>query len=407
MFVTTAVLFVLAQEPDAGEPVDARVSEVATLTPVVVDAGTPHEKPKSAELKATWGEGVAVKSGDFSFQIRGRVQVRAESFGPGPETSAARVNEFMIRRARLALTAKYTDDWTMNVQLAFATQDMESDAPNVLRDAYLTWSHFRDLNVRVGQTKVPFGRQRVISSGNQQMVDRSIVVGELNLDRDVGVLLRSDDLFGLGGKLSYTIGVMGGDGRNRLGTNVGLLYVARVQVAPFGKFDDLVGGDLERLDKPRLAFGLAGARNVATVRQRSTFGTTFKNGSLTTDHLAADLIFKYAGFSLEAEALLRYAEKPNLVGATSTEWARAGWGYYLQAGYSPVQSFELSARWGQLRPFDGTDPSFHHQRELGIGAGWFPKKHDLKLQGDLFWLPVGENFGNGSWQARVQLQLYF
>ncbi len=45
--------------------------------------------------------------------------------------------------------------------------------------------------------------------------------------------------------------------------------------------------------------------------------------------------------------------------------------------------------------------------ELGIGAGWFPKKHDLKLQGDLFWLPVGENFGNGSWQARVQLQLYF
>lgn len=295
----------------------------------------------------------------------------------------------------------------MTVQLAFATQDMESDAPNVLRDAHLTWSGLRDLNLRVGQQKVPFGRQRVISSGNQQMVDRSIVVGELNLDRDVGVIARSDDLFGLGGRLSYALGVMGGDGRNRLGTNVGLLYVARLQVSPFGKFDDLIAGDLDRGEKPRLAFGVAAARNVATVRQRSTISNTFRNGSLTYDHLAADLIFKWHGLSVEAEALLRHAETPNLVGATSTEWARAGWGYFIQAGYSPMQAFELSARWGQLRPFTGTDPSFRHQRELGVGAGWYPKKHDLKLQGDLFWLPVGENFAVGSWQLRVQLQLAF
>lgn len=403
MIVTFTFLSLLAQTGDGGPE---------TPLPPAVDAGvtvvapTPPKAPH-ASVDAHWGEGVTFKSGDFSLSIRGRVQARAEAIVPTPESTVARVNQLLIRRARLSLNARYADTWTMVVQLAFSILDMEPDAPNVLRDAHLTWSGLRDLNIRVGQTKVPFGRQRVISSGNQQMVDRSIVVGELNLDRDVGILLRSDDLFGLGGVLSYTLGVMGGDGRNRLGTNVGLLYVARAQVNPFGKFDDLVASDLGRLEKPRLSIGVAAARNVATVRQRSTISTTFKNGSLTYDHLAADVLFKWRGFSLEAEALLRYAEQPSLVGATTTEWARAGWGYYVQAGYLPIEAFEVSARWGQLRPFTGTDPSFKHQRELGVGIGWYPKQHNLKLQSDVFWLPVGERFDVGSWQVRAQLQLAF
>ncbi len=394
MIVTITLLTLWAQTGDGG---------LETPLPATVD---PPKAPH-ASVDAHWGEGVSFKSGDFSLSIRGRVQARAEAIVPTPESTVARVNQLLIRRARLSLNARYTEVWTMVVQLAFSILDMEPDAPNVLRDAHLTWSGLRDLNIRVGQTKVPFGRQRVMSSGNQQMVDRSIVVGELNLDRDVGVLLRSDDLFGLGGVLSYALGVMGGDGRNRLGTNVGLLYVARAQVNPFGKFDDLVGSDLDRLEKPRLSIGVAAARNVATVRQRSTISTTFRNGSLTYDHLAADVLFKWRGFSLEAEALLRYAEQPSLMGATTTEWARAAWGYYVQAGYVPIEAFEVSARWGQLRPFTGTDPSFKHQRELGVGVGWYPKQHNLKLQSDVFWLPVGERFDIGSWQVRAQLQLAF
>ena len=406
MIVTLTLLTLLAQTGDGGPETPPSPAVDAGVTVVAPTPATPPKAPH-ASVDAHWGEGVTVKSGDFSLSIRGRVQARAEAIVPTPESTVARVNQLLIRRARLSLTARYTDVWTMVVQLAFSVLDMEPDAPNVLRDAHLTWSGLRDLNIRVGQTKVPFGRQRVISSGNQQMVDRSIVVGELNLDRDVGILLRSDDLFGLGGVLSYTLGVMGGDGRNRLGTNVGLLYVARAQVNPFGKFDDLVAGDLGRLEKPRLSIGVAAARNVATVRQRSTISTTFKNGSLTYDHLAADVLFKWRGFSLEAEALLRYAEQPSLVGATTTEWARAGWGYYVQAGYVPIEAFEVSARWGQLRPFTGTDPSFKHQRELGVGVGWYPKQHNLKLQSDVFWLPVGERFDVGSWQVRAQLQLAF
>lgn len=371
-----------------------------------VDAGVPAA-PVNATVRARWGEGVTVSAGDFSLQMKGRVQARLEAIVPTPGSTATRLNQLLIRRARLSFNAKYGHDWTLYIQLAFATLDMEADAPNVLRDAHLTWSHFRDFNVRLGQTKVPVGRQRLVSSSSLQLVDRSIVVGELNLDRDVGLQLRSDDLFGLGGRLAYAIGVFGGDGRNRFGTNVGLLYVARVQVNPFGSFDDLTEGDFERLPRPRLAIALSAARNVATVRQRSTTSTTFRLGNTTYDHLAADLHFKWNGFSLMAETLFRDAEREPIVGATGVEWPRSAWGYFVQAGYSPVQSFDFAVRWAQLRPLPGTDPSLFHQRELGFGAGWYPMGHTLKVQSDFFWLPVGERFDVGSFQLRAQVQLAF
>ena len=157
-------------------------------------------------------------------------------------------------------------------------------------------------------------------------------------------------------------------------------------------------------------YAAAGDVLAAVHRAPAPFIMPYRGGEwpiLTYDHLAADVLFKWRGFSLEAEALLRYAEQPSLMGATTTEWARAGWGYYVQAGYLPIDAFEVSARWGQLRPFTGTDPSFKHQRELGVGVGWYPKQHNLKLQSDVFWLPVGERFDVGSWQVRAQLQLAF
>ncbi|MCA2980418.1 MAG: porin [Myxococcaceae bacterium] len=401
--MTPLLLATLLASADGGLELPA----LSPAAPAPAAATAPSAPPGTrATVDARFGEGVTFKAQDFSLQLRGRVQARAEALVPTEGAPTTRLNQFLIRRARLNLTAKYTEAWVMTVQLAFSALDMEADAPNVLRDAHLTWQGLRDLNVRVGQTKVPYGKQRVVSSGSLQMVDRSLVVGELNLDRDVGLQLRSDDLLGLGGRLAYAVGVFGGDGRNRFGANVGLLYVARLQVSPFGRFDDLVEGDLERLERPRLAVGLAAARNVATFRQRSTIGATFKTEPTTYDHLGADVLFKWRGFSLMGEVLWRDAEREP-VGAPTLEWPRSAWGYYVQAGVVLVPQLEVSARWGQLRPLPATDPSLLHQRELGVGLGWYPLRHDLKLQTDVFWLPVGERFDVGTLQLRAQLQLSF
>ena len=367
----------------------------------------PPEAPP-ATVTAGFGQGVLIRSADrrFSLNIRGRIQGRFTL----AERSADLQTEFQVRRMRVVLQGNALGEaLTYNIQLAFSNLDTEPDLRLPLRDAYFTWAPLRDLNVRVGQMKVPFGRQRVISSSAQQFVDRSSAVAEFNLDRDVGVTLRSADLFGLGGRLSYALGVFGGDGRNRLSETSGLLWVARVQVAPLGDYDDLVEADVQRRSTPRLAIGAAVAFNQNTRRARSTFGDSFRQG-FDTLHAAVDLQFKWRGVSLQAEGLYRRADvdfhEVGTGGTTLREYSRSGFGYYVQAGWLFTQHMELSARWGEIYPSAGTDPALARLRELGVGASWYFLRHDLKVQTDWFYT-AGESLNDGRNQLRVQAQLYF
>jgi hypothetical protein len=66
----------------------------------------------------------------------------------------------------------------------------------------------------------------------RQLVDYSSTTAEFSQDRDIGVALKSSDLFGLG-MLRYQLAVMSGKGRNSFAaTDTGLLYLARIDVLP-------------------------------------------------------------------------------------------------------------------------------------------------------------------------------
>lgn len=398
-----------AQDLDAGVP--------PPPAPAVVDAGVPDRF--SATVQAKFGEGVTFKSGDVTLQLRGRVQAQALVVVPGEGSTAHRQNALMVRRARLALKGELPWHLSFNLQLAFANLDMEADAPNVLRDFNVTWAPLRDVSLRFGQMKVPFDVQRVVSSSSLQLVDRSTVTGELNLDRDVGLVLFSDDLFGLGQRLRYAIGVFGGDGRNRIGTNVGLLYAARIRVSPFGAFDDKVEGDPDRDPRFRLAIGAGVARNVATNRPRSTTGTPYRLATFDYNHATGDVHAKWRGLSLLAEVYVRQADlwkdeagndvasKSGVVsGVSITEFSRSAWGWFVQGGGYVTPWLELVARYGDLQPLGVTDPSLARVREVGGGFNLMFFKHDLKLQTDVFWLDDGRG-NNGRVQVRVQAQVYF
>lgn len=379
----------------------------------VVDAAPKPEKEKEKEKVSVgmkFGDGVTVKSGAFSLNLRGRVQLQAISLIPTEGSTAVRQNAIYARRARLALKGELPYDLSFTLQLAFANLDMESDAPNVLRDFYVEWKRLRDASVRVGQTKVPFGVQRVVSSSSLQMVDRSVVTGELNLDRDVGLIVFSDDLFGLDGRLRYAAGVFGGDGRNRIGTNVGLLYSARVRFSPFGKFDDKFEGDPDRDHHVRFAIGGSVARNVQTNRPRGTTGTPFQVSTFDYTHAGADLHFKWNGLSLLSEFFWRQADSESgsgvVKGVTVTEYSRSAWGWYAQGGAYVLPWLELTARYGDYRPIQPTDPNLHRTREIGGGVNFMIEKHNLKLQTDYFWLDNGLG-GNGRHQIRLQAQVFF
>ncbi|KYF72349.1 porin, partial [Sorangium cellulosum] len=370
---------------------------------------------RDASVTAAPGKGFTVKTADggFSSTIRARVQVR-ETITHTDEDDTHEIN---VRTVRLTTSGHFVSpDLKYNVQLAFGGNDFEKDSPSPIFDAFVEYTGIRDLNVRVGQFLAPFNRARTLREVSLQQTDRPIAVREFNLDRDVGLMLSSPDLFGLGGKLSYNLFVGGGEGRNRFGAQEhGPLAVARLAVSPFGAFDDDQDGDLSREAKPRLAVGVTGAYNHQTNRQNSTFGTTLSLGAADYLHGAADLVFKYAGFSLAAEAIVRHAERDSFEGevdgAPVREWTRSGYGYFAQAGYLLTDHLELAARWDQIFAERGTDPKLvdlvaAQGKQVGGGLNVYLNGYALKLQGDYFYI-FGEDASEGRHVARLQLDASF
>jgi hypothetical protein len=218
-----------------------------------------------------------------------------------------------------------------------------------------------------------------------------------------------------------------------------LLYVARLQLQPLGRFEDMeVESDLARAG-PRLSIGLAAAFNHRTRRAQSTLGATYQLGRFDYVSASADVMFKLRGFSMQAEAILRVADRPWLTGLVQgvaiTEFSRSAFGYMLQGGYQWPSRIEVGARYGHVIPIgldrasfgaaplpdpvsgarvDVRDPSFTESHELGAVVSYYLLEHSVKAQLDYFYLfreqafyaaPSRERFDQGSHQLRLQLQI--
>lgn len=379
----------------------------AVLSLGVVGAARADE---DGTVSAQLGHGVVIRSadGDFSLQIRGRAQVQAFATIPGdgqPDLG------FMIRRARLQFRARALDERLgLYLQFGFAPRDMEADLLIPVRDAQISWTFSKNATITAGQMKVPFNRQRLISSSALQLVDRSIVNAELTLDRDMGVKLSADDVGGLGKRFGYAVGVYAGDGRLRVNKGPGLLYAARVQAQPIGPFDDVDNeADLSRDPRPRLSLGAAFAFNHDAQRQRSTNGEFWTLGGFDALHWTGDLLFKVAGWSLQGEVIGRETvgeevHTDEVDGVLVEEVARDAVGVMAQTGFVfPGAPVELSARYAQIVP-TGDVRGLVASREVGAALGWYPRGHAVKIQADWVWQRTGDAQGQ---QVRVQTQVFF
>lgn len=336
------------------------------------------------------GKGVTFDFGDpFSLRLRGRLQTRAVVDLPEEKAAQSTVS---VGTARLSFeghihapTLEYT------LQLALGERDFRESARSPVLDAFVLWRAHRDLNVRVGQFFVPFDRVRTIRDGALQLVDRARPVVELALDRDVGVEIASDTLGGDHSPVGYHLGVFGGGGvHNVTPRDAGALVVARLELRPMGLFDDDTDSDLRRTPSPRLALGVGAARNMSTNRTRSTTGPSFTLGTVDYSHVAADAVFKWAGFAAQAEWLWRHASVQALKGTAAdgaevTEGTRGGSGYVGQASYVFETPFEIVARFARLMADSDAEPKFvsdarDRGQELGVGLNYYAHGHALKVQ---------------------------
>jgi len=380
-----------------------------TVAPEPAPAAAAKPTP---EITAAPGKGLTIKVGDaFSFNLRSRFQLRYQLDIP-PEGEAQQLVN--IGTARLWFSGNvFNPQLTYMLQLAVAGRDYRDGAISPIFDAYIDYKPVRDFNIRAGQFFVPFDRLRTVREFALQMADRPVPIGELTLDRDVGVVFYSEKF--LGSPLAYRLGVFNGGGTNlTTGKDPGALLLGRLELRPLGPIDDDSEGDLERRHVPGLAIGAGIARNFSTNRQRSTTGTTYTGGDTDYLHIAADAVFKWYGFAAQLEYLYKNASEDVLVsfdedGGQINEWTRSGSGFIAQASYTFDPPFEIVGRFSKLHAFDGTDPRLVDTDEYGVGFNYYINGHQFKIQTDwIAKIPSDGNFSDDAVQvAHVQLDATF
>ncbi len=361
----------------------------------------------------TFGQGLGIISGDslFSMNIRFRIQNRLDAnYGQGDRIAA----QGRVRRLRLRFDGfVYSPKISYVLQLSFSREDMDWDRtqfPNIIRDAMIFYRFNDKLTLGLGQTKLPGNRQRVISSGDLQFVDRSVVNATLNIDRDFGIQARYRNR--LSQRFNYVIlgAISTGEGRNILMADSDFSYTGRIELLPFGlfeRFGDYFEGDLLREERPKLSIGLTHNRNYNTLRTGGQIGEfLFQPRNIST--YMSDWVFKYSGFSLSSEFLLRRSANP-ITNNDDGEirFVYAGFGQNYQASYIFRNDVELAGRYSEMNPSYVIDAFEPMSKQYSIGLSKYLKGHRVKIQSDLtyaqYLMNQGESSQNWIWRFQVEL----
>lgn len=372
------------------------------------------------------GVGFVTSDSVFSLNFQFRMQNRAMYITKSESDLDPEAFEMRVRRLRMKFTGFVINPkLTYYIQLGFARGDMDwrgpennkiNSSPNIIRDAVIYYNPTSRLRLGFGQTKIPGNRQRVVSSGDQQFFDRSIVNARFTLDRDFG-------FFG-----HYTTphvifrgSLTSGEGRNSDLSNNGLAYTGRVEFLPFGHFtgeNDYIEGDLEREEKLKVSLAATYSQNDRALRHQGQLGNDLYTAR-TMDAIEFDLLAKYNGWAWYTEFMNRATSNPitvNPINSSQISVVYEGLGFMSQMSYLFKNNFEIAGRYATSKPssklFDNSAaPSLNEKQienyELGVTR--YFNGHRLKVQGGLMYSKLtdlrADSFADGYYSMVFQVEL--
>tara|TARA_B100000809_G_scaffold265081_1_gene322799 strand:- start:3622 stop:4827 length:1206 start_codon:yes stop_codon:yes gene_type:complete len=376
----------------------------------------------------TFGKGlynVIAKDNSYSMKVALRMQSLYigewnvnDSSGLGAGSS-----QFLVRRARLKFGGfAFSPKVKYKVELGLTNRDISGGsshtkgAPRLILDAVVKWNFYKNFTLWAGQTKLPGNRERVISSANLQLVDRSKLNSNFNIDRDMGAQLRHHFTIGKNFTVREMFSIAQGEGRNVTDVNLGgYQYTSRLEILPFGKFaskGDYVGGDVKREEKPKLALGGTYDMHDRAVKTKSNQGRYMENdaGYFETDvtTIFADMMFKYKGLSLMGEYALRTAAQDsalNVDGTKTGDVVAVGSGMNLQMGYLFKKNWEVAGRY-TLTEWNKVVTGKEAQTQYTLGVSKYFKGHKLKVQSDITYSETVGSIDNDL-IYRLQFDLHF
>ena len=362
------------------------------------------------------------KDSSFSMNVSARMQMLGTSNWDLNNGLSNPSSSLLVRRARLKFSGfAYSPKLKYKLELGLSNRDIgkassfTNEAPKYILDAVVKWNFSGNFVLWFGQTKLPGNRERVISSGDLQQVDRSLLNSRFNIDRDMGFQLRHHfnltDTF----IVKEMFSVSQGEGRNVTTGNLGgHQYTSRIELLPFGKFTskgDYRGSDLKFEPAPKLALGFTYDFNNDAVKNRSNQGSYMTNDtgfySTNISTVFVDAMYKHKGFSVMAEYAYRDAEDAfakNSDGTLTGDLVQVGNALNLQTGYLLSKTLEISGRYTNIDwDSDITGKGAENQYTLGLSK--YIVGHKLKVQTDVSYLDLATK--TNQFMYRLQVDIHF
>jgi hypothetical protein len=392
---------------------------------------------KEFPVKASYGsEGFRLETRDGNWQtnLQWRFQFRLthpyqgdprqlDDFAASDETS------FQVRRLRMKIGGHGYRPWLKYYfELDLQPLRDEDDSPQTASTRVIDWrvdlAKWEKIGLRAGQWKIDYNRERVISSGRQEFVERSIVNRIFTVDRQIGLQLRGRLFKETLADLRYYGGVFNGQGRGVINDDNNMMYVGRLQWNFLGRDLSLRQTDVERTEKPTGSLSASGLHTIGRCTRWSSSGcgnldgftdpASAADGQFKINQAAQGFAFKWQGFSTDQE--FHWKRVIDRVNDTKSDL----YGVYAQAGYffneiweKFPEPLEFAFRYAWLRePNEDAisaaipDDSVYNQRQEFTGAAnWFFAGHNNKLTLDYSYLTLDDDVASQKVDDhRVRLQ---
>ncbi|MBU2648687.1 hypothetical protein KKI24_28525 [bacterium] len=325
------------------------------------------------DLEVKYKNGLLIKTPDDNYSLR--LNFRLQPYFMYTDLENDNESTMKFRRARIIAGGNVIYSW-----IKYETQLTLEGEETSVRDATIEAVHSKQMKFKVGQFKVPFDREFLVSGFGLQLVERSIANSEFSLQRDIGFQIAGESLWDA---VEYHLGIFNGSGANKDNVDNDYMVTGRLVWTPAGESYPYWQAAMNTPEKLHLAigFGFAYMPDLEVGEREILAGKLGKSTTLSVrsnvTQYTTDVALEYLNFSLEGG--YHYREiKPKEVSPYGDQEAN---GLYIQGGYFIVpKKIEIAARYAVIEPDNPSKINNNKQSEITGGGSYYLSGHQIKFQ---------------------------
>ena len=333
---------------------------------------------------------ISSDDGNYTMKLGGRMQVRYTYDavdGFGSSDNAADESAFNIPRARLKLAGHLFDK-----KMTYYFQTDFGKGKAGLKDFFTDYIvHNKWLRIRTGQSKRPFSRQQLTSSGKQELVDRAITDKAFMAGRDIGIEIHNHYI--KSPEFEYALGIYNGNGIKSDG------FADRFNPTMVARLGYNYGGIKGYCEADFNGGPFRFAMATSALMNFDIDGDDTNDTALMGE---IDFIMKIHGVTTSGAFYYSQANGESMLDGKTLSDAI---GFHGQLGYLIFGKYQPVLRYAMVQ-YSETKTT---QSEISAGISFYPHKHNFKWQSDVAMkstLVDGSNTQD-DYVIRTQLQVAF